>query len=116
MCIMFIMHKMTQTHTQLKIHVTTRSATLTIIHLQSPLWVVNLSVRDHSKVRAQYLLSALMCWKELKQENRTEELSYFGQDGSLSHHPPKLWSIIGAIKRANRRQSAHLESSEWVDY
>lgn len=45
----------------------------------------------------------------LKQENRTEELSYFGQTTPLlSSHLYR--SIIGAIKGAKRRQSAHLDS------
>lgn len=83
---------------------------------QSALWVSkSICVHDRSEVRARCLLAALMRWKRLKQETRTEELSYFGHDGSFSHCPPKLRSIIRAIKAAEKHQSAHLDSSEWVD-
>ena len=118
---LFIMQIMYRTHRHAHSsnwhYVTTRSATPAIIHLATVLCgLVNLAVYMITEVRAQYLFTGLMCWKGLKQENRTEELSYFGQDGSLPCRPPKLRSIIGALKGANRRQSAHLDSSEWVDY
>lgn len=106
----------TNTHSSGWHYVTTRSDTHHNSPCQSPLWLSkSICAHDRSEVRARCLLTALMRWKGLKQETRTEELSYFGHDGSFSRCPPKLRSIIRAIKAAERHQSAHLDSSEWVD-